>query len=120
MAMRICPKCSKQVPATLAVAFSERVECPHCNSALRASDATRIIGAFIGLLVGFVVWKYTRGPSGDLAWLLPEVYAFFAYSFAYAAYVMVTADLVVRPVEVVEVVVVEAAPHGAHDHGAHH
>ena len=112
--MRICPKCSKQVPATLAVAFSERVECPHCNSALRASDATRIIGAFIGLLVGFVVWKYTRGPSGDLAWLLPEVYAFLAYSFAYAAYVMVTADLVLRPVEVVEVVVVEAAPHGAH------
>lgn len=118
MAMRICPQCSKQVPATLAVAFSETVECPHCQAALRASDATRILGAFFGLLVGYLVWRLTYGPSGNLAWLLPEVYGFLAYSFAYAIYVMITADLVVRPVEVVEVVV-EVAGHGA-PHGAHH
>lgn len=117
MAMRMCPQCMKSVPATVAAAYSDNIECPHCRATLRVSDATRIIGAFMALLVGWFVYDLTRGPSNPVPWLLPQVYAFLAYSFAYALYVMLAADLVMRPADAPEPVIADAH---APAHGAHH
>ncbi|HXN65888.1 MAG TPA: hypothetical protein VN862_11185 [Candidatus Acidoferrales bacterium] len=113
MAIRICPKCGKQVPATAVVAYSDTLVCPHCHSPLRVSDVSRIIGAFIALAVGALVWRWSRGMPPELPWFGPEVHAFLAYSFAYAGFLMATADLSMRALE--------AAPEplgaSAHGHG---
>lgn len=99
MAIRLCPQCLKTVPAGPVVAFSDSLVCPHCDASLRVSDANRIIGGFLGLGVGWLVWGLTREATGPLAWALPAVYSFLAYSASYAFYLMLTADLVMRPPE---------------------
>jgi hypothetical protein len=107
----------KQVPASLAAAYSDSLECPHCHSPLRVSDATRVIGAFMALLVGWLVYSFTSGKATPVPWLLPEVYSILAYSFAFALYVMLAADMVMRPAEAPEPVIADAH---APAHGAHH
>ena len=117
MAMRMCPQCMKQIPPNIAAAYSYSLECPYCHAPLQVSDATRIIGAFASLLVGWLVYSVTSGGATPVPWLLPQVYSFLAYSVTYALYVMVTADMVMRPIEVAEPL---AATGHAPAHGAHH
>lgn len=115
--MRMCPQCMKQIPPSIAAAYSYSIECPYCHAPLQVSDATRIIGAFASLLVGWLVYGITSGPATPVPWLLPQVYAFLAYSFTFAIYVMVTADMVMRSADAPEIV---AASAHAPAHGAHH
>jgi hypothetical protein len=109
--------CHKKVSAGLVVAYSDTLECPHCNSPLRVADSSRIVGAFFALAVGLLVWSYTTPGTGNMAWALPAVYTFLAYSVSYAIYLMITGELVSRPADV-EPVVVEVAAHG--HAGGHH
>jgi hypothetical protein len=121
MAMRVCPHCGNKVPAVDVVAFTNTIECPHCDSLLTVALPSRVIGAFIGLGVGWLVYGWAAGSmTGEEAWVLPAVYSFLAYSFVYALYIMTTSDLVMRPPEVEEAVPVLTghAPHGGG--GGHH
>ncbi len=117
MAIRVCPQCLRTVPGGATVAFSDNIVCPHCEATLRVSDASKIIGGFLGLGVGWLVWDLTRNASGPLGWALPAVYSFLAYSVLYTLYLMFTADLVMR-IQDAEPAPVAADAHGAG--GAHH
>ena len=98
--MRECPHCGNKVPATEVAAYTDRIECPHCQSLLTVALSSRVIGAFLGLGVGWLVYGWAQNSlTGEEAWLLPAVYAFLAYSAVYTLYVMFTADLVMRPKE---------------------
>lgn len=111
MAIRICPHCQRKVPAGPIVAYTDKLECPHCHSPITVAVPSRVIGAFIGLGVGELVWKFVQPMDGEFGWVLPVLYAFLAYSVVYALYLMATSDLVMRPVEA------EAAPVAADAHG---
>ena len=118
--MRECPQCMKKVPAARVVAYTDKLECPHCEATLTVSVASRVIGAFIGLGVGWLVYGWTtRTMVGEAAWVLPALYSFLAYSFVYAIYLMTTADLVMRPVEA-DLASTMTPPAAAHAHGAGH
>lgn len=119
MAIRICPHCGKHVPATATVAYSDTLVCPHCHSPLRVSDASRIIGAFLALAVGALVWRLTHTLHGLLDWVTPELYAFLAYSFTFAIFLMATADLSMRHVEAAPEPLA-ASSHGHTPHAGHH
>jgi hypothetical protein len=116
LAARVCPMCHRKVSAGLVVAYSDTLECPHCNSPLRLADLSRIVGAFFALTVGLLVWSYTAPGTGNMGWALPAVYTFLAYSASYALYLMATGELISRPAEaeLVQVAVV------AHGHGGGH
>jgi hypothetical protein len=119
VAIRICPHCGKHVPATATVAYSDTLVCPHCHSPLRVSDASRIIGAFLALAVGALVWRLTHTLPGLLDWVMPEVYAILAYSFTFAIFLMATADLSMRPVEAAPEPLA-ASTHGHISQSGHH
>ena len=120
MAMRECPQCMKKVPATRVVAYTDHIECPHCQAPLTVALPSRVIGAFIGLGVGWLVYGWAeKSLTGDAAWMLPTLYAFLAYSLIYTFYVMTTADLVMRPTEP-DVATTLTPPAAAHAHGAGH
>jgi hypothetical protein len=117
--MRECPQCMKKVPATEVVAYTDEVECPHCQALLTVSLPSRVIGGFIALGVGWLVYGWASANlTGEAAWVLPTLYAFLAYSATYAIYLMVSADLVRRPAEV-EVAISAVTPAAAHG-GGHH
>lgn len=116
MAIRVCPHCLKKVPAGPVVAYTDKLECPHCHSAITVGVPSRVIGAFIGLGVGELVWKFVQPMGGEAGWVLPVLYAFLSYSVVYALYLMATADLVMRPVEAEPAPVAEVA----HGHGGGH
>ena len=114
--MRVCPKCGNRISAGQVVAYSDNIECPRCGATLRVGDASRIIGAFLGLAIGLLVWRATQGSGGIVSWLMPEVYAILAFSFSYTFYLMFAANVIARPPEPLS-----AAPevHG-HAPTAHH
>ena len=120
MAMRECPQCMKKVPAREVVAHTDRIECPHCQALLTVALPSRVIGAFIGLGVGWLVYGWAQKTmAGEAAWVLPAVYSFLAYSVVYAIYLMATADLVRRPVEP-DLATAITTPAATHAHGAAH
>lgn len=116
MAIRVCPHCLKKVSPGPVVGYSDKLVCPHCNTPLAVSLPSRVIGGFIALGVGWLVWSYTRNMGGEARWVLPVLYTFLAYSVTYTIYLMATADLVKRPVEA------EPAPISdvSHAHGGGH
>ena len=111
MAMRVCPQCLRTIPGGPAVAYSDSLVCPNCGAALKVSDLSKTLGAFLGLAVGWLVWSFSRSMGGTFGWVLPALYSFLAYSVSFALYLMFTADLVMRPVEA------EPAPAAADAHG---
>lgn len=120
MAMRECPQCMKKVPATEVVAYTDRIECPHCQALLTVALPSRVIGAFIGLGVGWLVYGWAQKTmTGEAAWVLPAVYSFLAYSVVYAIYLMATADLARRPVEP-DLATTITTPAATHAHGTAH
>jgi len=116
VAIRVCPHCLKKVPAGPVVAYTDKLVCPYCHTPITVAFPSRVIGGFIAMGVGWLVWIYTRNISGEAGWVVPTVYTFFAYSAAFTLYLMATADLVKRPVEA------EAGPIASvsHGHGGGH
>ncbi len=113
--MRTCPLCMARVPPGLVAAYSDAVECPGCKRQLEVSAGSRMLATTLGLLAAALVWRLTRFASGMLGWVLPMVYAFFAFSVVAPAFLMFTADLRLKPAAA------EPEPAAGHDHaGAHH
>jgi hypothetical protein len=115
VASRVCPKCNAQVSAPIVAAYSEGMECPSCHTRLEVNSAARMIAAWAGLAAGYIAWRLTRGGEGELAAVLPALYALLAFGVVSAVTAMVAGDLRIAP----ELPPVEAAP-AAHGHGGGH
>ena len=50
MALRMCPHCGKTVPAARVMAFSDGMECPHCQTRLEVANGGRMIATAAGLV----------------------------------------------------------------------
>lgn len=120
MAIRTCPICMAKVSAAQVVAYSDSMECPGCKVQLEVSPGSRVLATTLGLVVAALVWRLTRRMGGTFGWVLPMVYAFFAFSVVAPLFLMATADLVTKAAAAPSEMMAEAAP-GATDHsGAHH
>ncbi len=114
MAARICPQCMKPVPVTCAAAFTNGMNCPHCNTRLEVGSLSRGVSSFAGLAAAWGVWVATRNMQGILGAIAPVLYAILAFGVVSALVTMLTADLRVAPPAVEPVA---AASHG---HGGGH
>lgn len=116
MAIRICPHCGQTVPATLAMALSNGLECPHCQTLLEVGNGSRLVASAAGLVAGWLVWLFTRGSSNILGFALPVLFAVLAYGIVSALVLAFTASFrIAPPPQVFEPV----AAHGSHGPGAH-
>lgn len=117
MAIRICPLCFGKVPASTVVTQSDSIVCPGCGKTLEVSRPSRLLGGLVGLLAAWLVFRLTSHSEGTLAWVLPMVYAIVAYAVASPVFLMLTADLVVKPEQPYAETVVGTAVYGR---GRHH
>ena len=115
MAARICPHCSNVVPATLAVAYTDGLECPHCHTRLDVATGSRMIASTVGLVAGWLVWHLTRDSGGILGFVLPELYSILTFGVVSALVLMFTAAFRIAPA----VPVFAPAPAAGHG-GGHH
>lgn len=109
--MRVCPQCRNRLTAGQVVAFSDKIECPHCGATLRVADGSRVIGAFVALLIAHIVWRASLGTGGFLSWLMPEVYSILTFCFVYTFYLMFAANVSTRPPDPVAPVVSDSHGH---------
>jgi hypothetical protein len=117
LAARVCPQCSGKVPLTLALAFSDGVECPQCHTRLTVAWGSRMVSSFTGLFAGALVFDLTSGGPGILDQVLPVLYAFLSFGVVSALTLAFAADLQLAPVAPA----VAAAPDASHGHaGGHH
>ena len=112
----MCPQCSNVLPATLAVAFSDGVECPNCHARIEVTNGGRMIAITVALVAAWLVWHVTRDSSGILGFVLPELYAVLTFGVVSPLVLMFTAGL--RPAPVAPVYA--PAPAGGHGHGGGH
>jgi len=115
VAARTCPHCSHVVPAGLAVALSDGLECPNCHTRLEVASGSRMIASTVGLAAGWLVWHVTRDSDGILGFVLPELYAILTFGVVSPLVLMFTASM--RPAPAAPVPApVHATGHG----GGHH
>lgn len=116
MATRICPHCGNTVPATLVMAFSDGLECPHCETRLQVASGSRMVASAGGLVAAWLVWRITRGSTNILGFALPVLFAILAFGVASPLVLAFTAGLrIAPPPQVFEPV----AAHGAHGPSIH-
>jgi endogenous inhibitor of DNA gyrase (YacG/DUF329 family) len=110
MAARKCPNCLTRVSAGLAAAFTDGVECPGCQKKLEVSAGSRYLSVCVGLLAALGAWAASRAgglsgvtlpgtQGGELAFVLPIVYTFLAFSVVTPLVLMLIADLRLKPDE---------------------
>lgn len=116
MAVRICPHCKAELTAADVAAHSFGVECPKCETRLEVASGSRTISSLCGLAAGAIAWRLSIGSTGDLAGVLPTLYAFLAFGVVSALVVMFTANLRNAPALPAPAPVHEAGGHG----GGHH
>jgi hypothetical protein len=113
MAARKCPQCLAVIPAAHVVAYTDGIDCPGCKTRLEVSAASRFLATAVGLLAAVVVWREVpQSGTGTYGWVLPVVYAIFAFSLVTPLMLMAFADLRNKPPEPVQ-----SADHG---HGGGH
>jgi len=105
-----------RIAAGAAVAYSDSLECPNCKTPLEVSVGSRVVATALGLLSAWLVWRLTRWSGGMLGWVLPMVYAFFAYSVVAPLALMFFADLVKRQAQPVAEAAPVTAAHGTGHH----
>jgi hypothetical protein len=111
VATRICPHCGNRVPATLAMAFSNGLECPHCQTLLEVGNGSRLIASAAGLVAGWLAWLFTRGSANILGFALPVLFAVLAFGIVSALVLALTANFrIAPPPQIFEPV----AAHGSH------
>jgi len=113
--MRICPHCGNTVPATLAMAFSDGLVCPHCETLLQVSNGSRMISSAAGLVAAWLVWRATSGSTNILGFALPVLFAVLAFGVVSPFVLAFTAGFRIAPPQVFEPV----AAHGSHGAGGH-
>lgn len=102
MAIRICPQCMTMLSPGKVAASSDEIECPGCRKHLEVSLGSRMAATVLGLLAAVLVWRLTGrtvADDGTLGWVLPMVYAILALNIASAIFLMLTADLRIKPAE---------------------
>lgn len=109
MAVRICPHCKTEIPASNVAAYSFGFECPTCGTRLEVGPGARTISSLCGLAASAIAWRLSSHLSGDLGGVLPTLYAFLAFGIVSPLVLMFTANLRNAPAIPV------AEP--AHDHG---
>lgn len=97
MANRNCPMCFGKVPRAAVVARSAAVDCPHCGRALELSRPSRLLASLLGLLGAWFAFHYSSGGQGPLGWAVPLVASILAFGVVSPIFLMLHADLVVRP-----------------------
>ena len=116
MAIRMCPHCGKTVAAGLAVAFSDGLVCPHCQTRLQVTDGSRMIAVAVGLVAAWIAWWATRASTNILGFALPVLFSFLAFGIVSPLVLMFTATFRIAP----GAPVFEAVPaHGSHAPGGH-
>ena len=98
----------------MVVTRSDDIPCPKCGKTLEVSRPSRVLGGPVGILSGWLVYRLTAHGDGMLAWVLPIVFAFLAYGAVSALFLMLTADLVVKPEQPFSEAVPAPAVHGGH------
>lgn len=97
MAARMCPECLHTIPAGKVLAYSNDLVCAECKKPLEISALSRNIAAFTGLIAAVVVWwfasKRYAHDSWALAWILPIVFSYFAFSIVTPLVLALIADL---------------------------
>lgn len=116
MAARVCPQCMKIVPAALAMAFCDGLDCPHCQARLEVSSPSRMPAVFLGLIVAVLAYRLTDSGDNLLTPFLAEFCAILAYGVVSAIIIAFMADLQFAPVAVVIVQETAAHGHGGDDH----
>jgi len=116
MAVRKCPHCLAVIPAPQVVAYTDGIDCPGCKARLEVATASRFLATATGLLAAIVVWRLSPPGAGTYGWVLPVVYAIFAYSLIAPLMLMAFADLRNRPPEPVA----EPVHSAGSSHGGHH
>ncbi len=114
MAIRTCPICMNRLAGGEVAAYSDTLECANCKTPLEVSLGSRVVATTLGLLAAWLAWWLTRSSSGMLGWVLPIVYAFFAYSVVAPLTLMFMADLVIRKALAVAKTAPAAAGNGGH------
>jgi hypothetical protein len=117
MAVRKCPHCLAVIPAPQVVAYTDGIDCPGCKARLEVAAASRFLATATGLLAAIVVWRLSPHAAGTYGWVLPMVYAIFAFSLVAPLMLMAFADLRNRPAEPGAEPVSHAAASGP---GGHH
>ncbi len=93
MAVRMCPHCKTEIPASLSVARSNDMECPKCGARLEVAHGSRTISTLCGLAAGAIAWRLSSGSPTDLGGVLPTLYAFLAFGIVSPLVLMFTANL---------------------------
>jgi hypothetical protein len=121
VAVRMCPHCGNTVPATLVMALSDGMECPHCQTRLQVATGSRMVATAAGLVVAWVVWQLTRGSTNILGFALPVLFTILAFGIVSPLVLAITAGLRIAPAPQVFEPVAAHGTHGTHDHaGGHH
>ncbi len=110
--------CMAKVAAGQVVAYSDGMECPGCHRPLEVSGGSRMLATTLGLLAAALVWRLARFTGGALGWVLPMVYSFLAFSVVAPLFLMLTADLRLKPAATAAEPQPAATGHG--HGGAHH
>ena len=118
MAVRICPHCQAEISAPIAASRSNEMECPKCGARLEVASGSRTISTLCGLAAGAIAWRLSANGSGDLAGVLPTLYAFLAFGIVSPLVLMFTANLRNAPALPVPIAT-HADDHGAHPSGGH-
>jgi hypothetical protein len=103
VAARVCPDCLHVVSVGRVLAYSNDIVCPNCAKPLEISLLSRYLAAFAGLIAAVPVWwtasKHYANDSWALAWVLPLVFSYFAFSIVAPIMLALTADLQLRSIE---------------------
>lgn len=113
----MCPHCGNTVPAAGVVAFSDGLECPHCQTRLVVADGSRMIAVTVGLIAAFLVWRVSRDSTNILGFALPVLLSFLAFGIVSPLVLMFTAALRIAPSAVIIEPVVSHGGHGQTVHG---
>ncbi|HWQ03405.1 MAG TPA: hypothetical protein VNL38_02900 [Candidatus Nitrosotenuis sp.] len=108
MAARKCPNCLSKISAGVAAAFTDGLECPDCQKQLEVSVGSRYLSVCAGIVAGLLAWQMSRAhglwgvtlpgtQGGELAFVLPVVYVFLAFSVVTPLALMLIADLRLKP-----------------------
>jgi hypothetical protein len=117
LAIRLCPHCGNTVPAAGVVAFSDGLECPHCETRLVVADGSRMIAVTVGLIAAFLVWRVSRDSTNIVGFALPVLLSFLAFGIVSPLVLMFTAALRIAPSAVIIEPVVAHGGQGQTVHG---
>jgi hypothetical protein len=112
----MCPHCGNTVPAAGVVAFSDGLECPHCQTRLVVADGSRMIAVTVGFIAAFLVWRISRDSTNILGFALPVLLSFLAFGIVSPLVLMFTAALRIAPSAVI---IEPVAAHGGHGKTVH-